>query len=823
MELFELSAKLKLDDSSFNKGIDNAMGAGERLKGQISAATVAVGNLAADMVRKGVSAISGVINGAIDGYANYQQLIGGVETLFGASANKVANYAKQSFKTTGLSANNYMETVTSFAASLTQGLGDDTEKAADLANVAVQDMADNANKMGTDIQMIQNAYQGFAKGNYTMLDNLKLGYGGTKGEMVRLINDSGILEEEIKDLDGITFDQLIEAIHEIQTEIGITGTTAKEASDTISGSKGSLKAAWEDMLSAVGGEGDQNRLDQTIENFKASFTGFMENYIPSVVKTIGNSGDLITAIADSISSLPTTLLSDVADSGLEAGTKSVKGVSKITNWLIDSISEMFKSASVDNSQVVDFGAAIGQFLGETLAKLGTNAPNIIFGMMNVGINLAGGLIDGLRQGLFGEGSEVKQIADDLANDISDVNVNYSKSSALIAYMSDLEDKYGSMVYEEERWKAAKEELEQALPGAGKVFEQYGSDIEGALKKLQEMNDEMRRTAIVSAMNQALDKEYGLLAEQKLALSQSEIRSEQAQAYVDTLPETVRNNLVAYAAEALEKNVGLNHLTFEQAQYFRNLSEGSLNGLSLDQYSLDDLVEQLGVVVGTLDTLYGAETPEEEKIWGRSETDQMYSLEQIQDFQTEYNKSLQIIESEAATQAELQKQINQTQTEIDRTMLAIQRSVEEDMATYTSKYTQAGNTIKEGGDTAGKAIVDGGSVLQSKLESIAANLPLFGGNYALKATGIDYVPTNGFRAELHRGEGVLTASENQRYRNGMGTSEVVGAIQEMRQDLQNLRLVVGTKTFGRAVVNYGGSRMDGYIGQAESRLASGYGA
>ena len=168
MDLFELQAKLNLDDSGFNKGINNAIGAGEKLRGSIGAGAVAIGNLAADMVRKGISAISGVINGAMDGYADYQQLVGGVETLFKTSASKVQAYARQSYKTTGLSANDYMETVTSFSASLLQGLNGDTEAAAELANTAITDMADNANKMGTDIGMIQNAYQGFAKQNYTI-------------------------------------------------------------------------------------------------------------------------------------------------------------------------------------------------------------------------------------------------------------------------------------------------------------------------------------------------------------------------------------------------------------------------------------------------------------------------------------------------------------------------------------------------------------------------------------------------------------------------------------------------------------------------------
>ena len=260
MDLLKLAAKIELDDSSYNKGISNAEKAAKSLQGKMSAMTVAAGNIAADLIRKGVSAVQSIVGGAVDAYADYEQLVGGVETLFKSSAGKVQEYAKESYKTTGLSANQYMETVTSFSASLLQGLGGNTEMAADLANMAITDMADNANKMGTDISSIQNAYQGFAKQNYTMLDNLKLGYGGTKEEMIRLINDSGILEDQIESLDGITFDQLVQAIHKIQEQMGITGTTAKEAADTISGSKASLAAAWEDMLSAVGGDGDQQHL-----------------------------------------------------------------------------------------------------------------------------------------------------------------------------------------------------------------------------------------------------------------------------------------------------------------------------------------------------------------------------------------------------------------------------------------------------------------------------------------------------------------------------------------------------------------------------------
>lgn len=208
---------------------------------------------------------------AVGNYADYEQLVGGVETLFKDSSDELLGYAENAYKTAGLSANNYMETATSFAASLIQGLGGDTAKAVKLTDLAITDMSDNANKMGTDIASIQAAYQGFAKQNYTMLDNLKLGYGGTQEEMVRLINDSGILENKIKDLDGITFDQIIQAIHNIQDNLGITGTTAKEAGDTISGSWSSVQALFENILTKVG-----SQLAPVVMGFLQQLSSWME-------------------------------------------------------------------------------------------------------------------------------------------------------------------------------------------------------------------------------------------------------------------------------------------------------------------------------------------------------------------------------------------------------------------------------------------------------------------------------------------------------------------------------------------------------------------
>ena len=632
--------------------------------------------------------------------------------------------------------------------------------------------------------------------------------------MIRLINDSKVLDHEIDSLDDVSFATMIKALHKVQTEMGITGTTAKEASDTISGSKASLQAAWTDLLSVVGGAGNDEQIEQSMKNFKSSFTTYMENFIPTLVKTISGSGSLVTAIADSIGDLPKDLLSQVAESGLDAGTEMMGGVTKITGWLIDNISNMFNSASIDGSKVVDFGEAIGNFLGETLSKLATNAPQIIFGMMNVGISLAGGLINGLRQGLFGENTEVKKIGDELADSITDANINYTKSSALIAYMSDLEKKYGSMVTQEKAWKHAKEELEKVLPGAGKVFEQYGSDIEGAVNHLKDLNDEMRKAAVGSAYSEAARKLFVHQGELGLALEESKIRQGMAQSYVDLMPGVIQENIKKYASEVLKLGENRGILSEDQIDYYRNLEGGTRYGVDLDQYELGELVNELYSVTGALDSLYG-ETPDEDKIWGTA-GDDYYNPEEINSLMTEYAKAQETVKQEAETQATLQKQINETQAQLDITLKAIQKAVDDGSISYTASAEEAAASVTEGGST-----------IQKALNALGQKLGLWNPyiSFMPKATGIESVPYNGFRAELHRGEGVLTAAQNREYRNGggMGTGAVVGAIQEMRQDLQNLRLVVGTRTFGRAVVDYGGGRVDGYIGQAESRLARGYGA
>lgn len=277
--------------------------------------------------------IGAIVKSSASAYADYEQNIGGVETLFKDNADTIIKYASEAYKTAGISANDYMQNVTSFSASLLQGLGGDTAQAAEIANEAMVDMSDNANKMGTDISSIQNAYQGFAKQNYTMLDNLKLGYGGTQAEMARLINDSGVLGDSIKvdekTVNSVSFDKMIEAIHKVQTDLDITGTTSKEAATTVSGSLGSVKAAWANLMA---GMGDKNAdLKNLIKEMVSTVKTFAKNILPVIKQALSGVTTLISELAPDIAAELPQFVSDLLPQLIEAGTQIfqalVKGIS----------------------------------------------------------------------------------------------------------------------------------------------------------------------------------------------------------------------------------------------------------------------------------------------------------------------------------------------------------------------------------------------------------------------------------------------------------------------------------------------------------------
>ena len=335
MELFKLFGTIALDNSEANRGIDETTDKAENAHPKISAAfekigtaAVKVGKVVATGLGAGAAAIGALAKQSLDNYAEYEQLVGGVETLFKDSSGKVLDYANNAYKTAGLSANEYMETVTSFSASLLQGLDGDTAKAAEVANRAITDMSDNANKMGTSMSMIQNAYQGFAKQNYTMLDNLKLGYGGTQAEMARLINDSGVLGDSMvvtaETVNQVSFDKIIEAIGVVQDRIGITGTTAREASSTIQGSLAATKSAWQNLLTGFA-DGNQD-LGLLIENLVSSATTAANNIVPRIVQILSGISNALPQIMAVISAELPGLVESLLPGVIQGATALMTGL-----------------------------------------------------------------------------------------------------------------------------------------------------------------------------------------------------------------------------------------------------------------------------------------------------------------------------------------------------------------------------------------------------------------------------------------------------------------------------------------------------------------
>lgn len=359
--------KIKGDDSPFQKVLGKI---GSAVNTAVKASAAAVGAASAGVAALGTA--------CINAYADYEQLVGGVETLFKDSADTIQTYADNAYKTAGLSANEYMETVTSFSASLLQSLDGDTEKAAAAADLAITDMADNANKMGTAMESIQNAYQGFAKQNYTMLDNLKLGYGGTKEEMQRLLADAEKLSGVKYDLSS--YADIVEAIHVIQTEMGITGTTAKEASTTIQGSVAGMKAAWANLM--VGMADDTQDFDLLLSNFIESIGTVADNLLPRIGIVIEGMGKLVAGLAPEIASALPTLTNELLPNLVELGVQSISalvqgiqengdslaaGALSIVGTLAEGIAELLP-------MVADTAASLAVSLADGLTE---SLPNII--------------------------------------------------------------------------------------------------------------------------------------------------------------------------------------------------------------------------------------------------------------------------------------------------------------------------------------------------------------------------------------------------------------------------------------------------------------
>ena len=370
MDVFDLYAKISLDSKGYEKGLTSAKGSFDKFKINVSDALKAVAKTTTAAVTAGAAATGKVIKDAVANYGEYEQLVGGVDTLFKDSSQKVQDYANRAFSSVQISANQYMSMVTEFSAALIQSVGGDTDKAADAANRALVDMADNWNKMGSEVESVKNAYRGFSKQNYTMLDNLKLGYGGTKTEMERLIKDAEKLDKSFKaqrDSNGkltLSFADVVNGIHIVQQNLGITGTSAEEAGTTIQGSLASVKAAWQDTLTAMGSGKD---LDKKLDNLTKSVKKYGENMKPILKQALKGAvsaiGELAPSVAAELPKLVVELAPDVIRAGADIAGSLVSGIyNEIANSNID---EGAKNLTEKINQVISNADAKGS--GEKFA------------------------------------------------------------------------------------------------------------------------------------------------------------------------------------------------------------------------------------------------------------------------------------------------------------------------------------------------------------------------------------------------------------------------------------------------------------------------
>lgn len=403
-ELRSASSGVEELGDDMREGSEKALSFGDVLKANVASGFIVSGVKAmASAIKEATAALVELGKQSIMGFAKQEQLIGGVDTLFKESSAQVQQYANNAYKTAGLNANQYMKTVTSFSASLLQSLGGDTAAAAQKADQAITDMSDNANKLGTDMTSIQDAYQGFAKQNYTMLDNLKLGYGGTKQEMERLLTDA-------EKFSGIKYDissyaDIVDAIHVVQTEMGITGTTAKEAATTIDGSANAMKSAWSNLITGMSNENLD--LDKLVQNVVDSVGTYAGNLLPRLQTMLPRFADgmtqlvngLVPYVGPAMGMLLPALVQGVG--GLVSGVvqalpAAVQAISAVVPMLVEQITILLP-------QILNAGIDI---IAALASGIGENLPALIPAAVDAIITVAEGLVDHVDEIIIAAGSLV---------------------------------------------------------------------------------------------------------------------------------------------------------------------------------------------------------------------------------------------------------------------------------------------------------------------------------------------------------------------------------------------------------------------------------
>lgn len=909
MDLFTLAAKINLDSKGFEQGLNSSEKSFKIFGGKISAGIEKLEKAArktAKYLSIGFGAAMAtaipIVKKAVSAYAQYEQLVGGVETLFHEASVLVLQDAKEAYKTAGISANQYMEMSTSFAAALMASLKGDSVKAADAANRAIIDMSDNANKMGTDIQSIQNAYRGFSKQNFTMLDNLKLGYGGTKTEMERLLKDAQKLTGRKYDISN--FADIVDAIHEIQVNMGIAGTTAKEASTTITGSWGMVKASWEDLLVAMADP--KGNIKQATKNLIDSGKTMLKNVLPTIKQAIMGLGEFIAEVAPMIGEELPKLIIDFLPQFLKAGKnlavglwKGIKAAWKRINW-----------GQLGNTIKVGLGELLGidpqnvNFLSVVEAGV-KKVHHFITNVADWGrVKLADALglddtADWLQIAISGVGkvwNYVMHIAnwgkvklaqrlglDDTATWADIVEEGAKKIRTKIAEGLDfgrieLGKLLGIDDATDAEWGdiAGKivEKLGEAIKGAGGIVNSLIDSIDAFFRDPQSMGRiKSSLQSILSGIGNALPglgdslgETAGNLVKGILTMATGAI---QAAGEFIADPKTWEGlgNLIVGAIEGAGEFF-YEGLVFPVMEWFKSIFEPVGTELAswfsskweefntnvvqpittfLDTNIITPLKQIFEPISRVITYIYnavakiaGGDPVYFENVSKARQVSRSFDLAYAQGKLDEYVKKTYGDNEATKNALEAYKLAAEQASKFGKTVTDYMEAWEGNGANLEDwdrlffplfeniTDDQFVETIKSANEEAQAYLQEHPlivNVVPGFMNNILSMLSGVSGDDGTHAKGAWDIPYNNYRARLHRGEMVLTASQARKYRDGEGmggTTAIVSAIQGLRQDMQNLQLVVNGKTFGRASVQYGGDRMNGYIGKSERREAAGHG-
>ncbi len=582
MDLFNLWARISLDTSDYDKGLDEASEKTDSFGSKLKSGLGAAAKIGAAAIGAAGAAITALTKSSVTEYSEYEQLVGGVETLFKTSSDTIMGYAANAYKTAGLSANEYMETVTSFSASLLQSLDGDTEAAAQKADTAITDMSDNANKMGTSMESIQNAYQGFAKQNYTMLDNLKLGYGGTKEEMQRLLEDAQKLSGQKYDLSS--YADIVDAIHVVQTEMGITGTTAKEASTTIEGSVNAAKSAWQNLV--VGLADDTQDFDGLVDNFVESVVTAGSNIIPRVQKALQGVGKLVTELAPVISEQLPVLVQTVLPGLLSAATELVSG---LVSGLVAALPMLAEQAPVIVTQLV--------------TVLIENLPMLVDAAVQIVIALVNGISESLPTLIPAAVEAIITIAESLIENIdmlvdAAIDLTMALAAGLIAALPILIEKAPELVASlvtaivenlgkltEAGWELIKELGKAIIDNVGDLLEAAGEIIDSVLQGIDDRMSQIWDMGknIVEGLWQGIKEKWDWLKE-KVGGFFTGIVDDVKETLGIHSPSTVFAEIGKNMAEGVD--VGFSEQMKTTAAHMREAFNAALNGMTPEEFDKD---------------------------------------------------------------------------------------------------------------------------------------------------------------------------------------------------------------------------------------------